>query len=78
MSIDQLLLLGYCLLILGRLLLARLPSTDHRTNNRASSSAGAGISRDGTDGSSTGGAPGSAANSLTATYRWTRLLRWRS
>jgi hypothetical protein len=78
MIVDQLLLLGYCLLILGGLLLARLPAAGHGANNCAGSGTRSGVSRDRTDGSPTGGSPGSAAKSLTAAYGWTRLLRWRA
>jgi hypothetical protein len=78
MSVDQFLLLSYGLLILSRLLLARLPAAGHGADNRADSSSLSRVPRNGADGRSPGGSARSAAKSLAAACGWTRLLRWRS
>jgi hypothetical protein len=78
MSVDQFLLLSYCLLILSRLLLARLPAAGHGADNGADSSSLPRVPRNGADGGPSGGSARSAAKSLAAACGWTRLLRWRS
>ena len=78
MSVDQLLLLRYGLLILRRLLLARLPATGHGADNGANSGPRARVAGNGADGSAAEGSARSAANSLAAACGWTRLLGWRS
>jgi len=64
------------LLILRRLLLARLPAAGHRADDGADSGARARITRDGADRRAARGSPGGAANSLTAACGWTSLLWW--
>jgi len=76
MSVDQVLMLRYGLLILRRLLLARLPAAGHGADNRANSGPRARIAGNGADGSAAKGSARSAANSLAAACGWTRLLGW--
>jgi hypothetical protein len=78
MSVDQLLLLSYGLLILRRLLLARLPAAGHGADNGANSGPLACISSNGADGSAADGSARSAANSLAAACGWAGVLRWRA
>ena len=78
MSVDQLLLLSYGLLILRRLLLARLPAAGHGADNGANSGPGARVPGNGADGSAAEGSARSAANSLAAACGWAGVLRWRA
>jgi hypothetical protein len=75
---DQLLLLGYGLLILGCLLLARLPATGHGADDGTDSGSFAGISRNRANGRAARGSSGSAAKPLPSAHRWTGLLRRRA
>jgi hypothetical protein len=78
MSVDQVLVLSYGLLILRRLLLARLPAACHRADNGTNSGALARVSRNGANGSAAEGSARSAANSLAAACGWAGVLRWRA